>query len=524
MADATRKRKLKRLSLWAAGILAAVVFVDQAWVWYDRQITVDQRTTYITSPMDHGYPDYLAALNAQLSEGVTAGNNAGPLMPELTGTQKKSTEWAQAVYGRLGMDVPADRAGMVEDYVTWILNRRAATSPSTELQAAIEGDFGQLTYSHSEEMKVEIQKQFNELLRKPWKTREHPEVAAWLEAHQEALLKLEEMARRERLYVPLATKEGMLGGGAMRGVLMAEMEPTTGWRRGAQLLCCRGMLRLGEGDVAGFQKDMTNSLKLARLVDQMPHVIRHLLAIGVESMTWRALQGAAVSGLLKDSDAESLRQAVTNVPPVGSAARAFSLGMRYELLDNICSSKARGFGSYMESYEVPMWVIPFNFDACLRQANAYCDRYAAAFDMPDYRQRQQALDAITSDFEKVDREGAFYRLRHLTDYFLFTMLLPAMGKIDVSQTCGRQDRDLALLSLALSAYRAKQGAYPGRLADVQAQAGGIGRDLFTGDTLVYRKQESGYLLYSLGPDLKDNGGQRLENTSKPGDVSVLAEK
>ena len=32
---------------------------------------------------------------------------------------------------------------------------------------------------------------------------------------------------------------------------------------------------------------------------------------------------------------------------------------------------------------------------------------------------------------------------------------------------------------------------------------------FDGQPLRYRKHDSGYLLYSIGPDLKDDGGQRL---------------
>jgi hypothetical protein len=41
-------------------------------------------------------------------------------------------------------------------------------------------------------------------------------------------------------------------------------------------------------------------------------------------------------------------------------------------------------------------------------------------------------------------------------------------------------------------------------------------DPFDGQPLRYRKQGAGYVLYSIGPDLKDNSGERM--TAKGGDL------
>jgi hypothetical protein len=42
-------------------------------------------------------------------------------------------------------------------------------------------------------------------------------------------------------------------------------------------------------------------------------------------------------------------------------------------------------------------------------------------------------------------------------------------------------------------------------------------DPFDGQSLRFQKQGSGYTLYSIGPDLKDNAGERLKH-GKDGDM------
>jgi hypothetical protein len=44
----------------------------------------------------------------------------------------------------------------------------------------------------------------------------------------------------------------------------------------------------------------------------------------------------------------------------------------------------------------------------------------------------------------------------------------------------------------------------------------IPQDPFDGQPLRYRPQGHGYMLYSIGPDLKDDGGKRM--TGKTGDI------
>src|SRR3954471_24929935 len=92
-----RAALLKKIRRWALRtllilfILASVTaIIDQAWVWYWRRITIDHNTTRIASPIEpNGRPDYLAAINAQYAAGVTADNNAAPLLLQIVGSQEE---------------------------------------------------------------------------------------------------------------------------------------------------------------------------------------------------------------------------------------------------------------------------------------------------------------------------------------------------------------------------------------------------------------------------------------------------
>jgi len=69
---------------------------------------------------------------------------------------------------------------------------------------------------------------------------------------------------------------------------------------------------------------------------------------------------------------------------------------------------------------------------------------------------------------------------------------------------------LALAAVALEQFRAARSQYPTALSELSpAYLDTVPADPFDGQPLRYRKQGSGYIPYSIGPDLKDDLGQRM---------------
>jgi hypothetical protein len=77
---------------------------------------------------------------------------------------------------------------------------------------------------------------------------------------------------------------------------------------------------------------------------------------------------------------------------------------------------------------------------------------------------------------------------------------------------------LALTAVALEQFRAAHAnQYPAALSELTPNyLAATPVDPFDGKPLRYRKQGAGYLVYSIGPDLKDNGGRQM--TGRGGDL------
>lgn len=73
--------------------------------------------------------------------------------------------------------------------------------------------------------------------------------------------------------------------------------------------------------------------------------------------------------------------------------------------------------------------------------------------------------------------------------------------------------DVARTALALVLYQKTHGSYPDRLDNLVPHfIDKIPVDTFSGKSLVYKKSGSGFLLYSLGPNMKNDDGSPLEDT------------
>jgi hypothetical protein len=78
---------------------------------------------------------------------------------------------------------------------------------------------------------------------------------------------------------------------------------------------------------------------------------------------------------------------------------------------------------------------------------------------------------------------------------------------------------LAMTAVALEQFRAASGKYPATLNELTPNyLDAAPADPFDGQPLRYRLQGAGYLLYSIGQDLKDDGGKRMHGTEFLGDI------
>jgi hypothetical protein len=114
-----------------------------------------------------------------------------------------------------------------------------------------------------------------------------------------------------------------------------------------------------------------------------------------------------------------------------------------------------------------------------------------------YRQGRKRIEAFEQDMAT---RSPWYAL-------VSRVIVPVFARATQARDEGIARIGLMQAALALRQYQIAHGGYPASLADLRAAGGwAIPDDPFSGKPLIYRREGAGYLVYSVGGDLKDNGG------------------
>ena len=107
----------------------------------------------------------------------------------------------------------------------------------------------------------------------------------------------------------------------------------------------------------------------------------------------------------------------------------------------------------------------------------------------------------------------------MASHLLIGLLLPATSAAFNAADRSNCQLELTRLAAALAVYRAQQGGYPERLVDlVPAVLKKLPIDLYSGKSFRYqRKDDAGYLLYSVFENETDEGGTDMSGDVISGD-------
>ena len=84
-----------------------------------------------------------------------------------------------------------------------------------------------------------------------------------------------------------------------------------------------------------------------------------------------------------------------------------------------------------------------------------------------------------------------------------------------------QVQDNVLVAFSLAGYHRDHGRYPDQLEALAPKyLAKVPGDRFSGKSLVYRPEQKGYLLYSVGPNGTDDDGRGPDDTPPGDDLSV----
>ncbi len=138
------------------------------------------------------------------------------------------------------------------------------------------------------------------------------------------------------------------------------------------------------------------------------------------------------------------------------------------------------------------------------------------------RSMHKYIDAARLPYREIKSKGRDKSLdADLPGYALYcAILLPLSPGTWDSWERAPTMLDAGQVLLALSAYKDRFGSYPANLGELRTKLGWkIPEDPFSGKDFIYKRDGKGFLLYSIGPDLKDDGGKELpKNDRDNGDI------
>jgi hypothetical protein len=474
--------------------------------WADPKITVGKDTTYVTAPLDKdGFVDFAAALNDLRGKGVTPDNNAAVAIWEALGPGPDGQPRPAAFFKRLCMkEPPADG-----DYFV-------ALGPFLRDRLAI-GDKAFVT---------RVVGQTSMTIRQPWTAREFPQLADWLVANEKPLDRIAAGVKRRQYFVPLVADDNAAGG--LVGLVMGDAQRG---RPLATALASRATLRMADGKPDAAWADVMACFRLARHLARKASLIEGLVAVAVDAIAQRAatalltrpdVTAGQLAGYLRDLRA---------LPPMPSVAEAYEGGERLVALDGFQSAVRTG-ARLAGVPGVPSNVQDLDADTLLRRANHFFDRLVVDLKEPDRRMREAALNGLAAELKSLSaarRKGglpipgeteAQGTARGVAE-ILIDLVIPAVRQGQTAVDRSTAGHQVLQVAFALAAYKRDHKDYPKTLAElVPKYLDKIPDDLFTGKPLVYRPSENAFLLYSLGPNGKDDDGRGPTDDPKGEDIAI----
>ncbi len=501
--------------------------------------TVGYDTTRLTGPLRaDGTVDYIAALNQMYSKGVTPDNNAAVLLLRAIGPDAMNAQIRDEAYRLLGITPPPAKGNYFVSLDDYVKSIQASTKPSTppatsqrSSQAPPSGITPAPMSLSPDAMKTkDAQSQMIQAHDRPWSAEEFPELAGWLKANEAPLTLAIEASKRPRYFFPLisTTTPPMLS-----TCLFPSLK---GYRDISKMLSIRAMRKAHEGDIAGARADLLAVHRLSRLIGRGPWLMDYVVGNGIHLLPCVTTRDMLAKADIDANSARAILADLQSLDPLPDPTDVFDIFERWNGLDFISRCSSHGPKMVYRAIEGHYVAdLDADWDWSLKKLNELSDEYVAAMKLPTFAAQKAALDrhrakllAFISDLDGsyAIAEGTSWVRRHLgldknrrftqtqgeferdPQLAVIKQLAPHLYRVNSIRHAAKMQFDLTLLATALAAHKAERGEYPAALAELKPEyLKTIPNDLFIEKPLHYTRTADGYVLYSVGPDMTDDGGK-----------------
>ncbi|MCS6866365.1 MAG: hypothetical protein RMJ56_15005 [Gemmataceae bacterium] len=480
------------------------------------KLPLGKDTTFVTGPLDkHGYIDYEAALNAELSKNVTRDNNAKVLLLEALGPAPEGGDGFPLAYYKW-LDIPPlprDGDYFISQY-KYVRDQLGITGEKLE---ALQ----------------DLQYRLNQ---RPWKADDCPPLAEWLKVNDKHLAKVAEAVKRPEYFNPLVSRRAEGESSHLIGALLPSVQKC---RDLAQALTLRAMLHIHAGQLERAWDDLLTCHRLGRLIARGATLIEALVGFAICQIATQATITYIEHAHLDAKQALAHLRAIQQLPAIPPLADKIDLAERFMGLDSLQMIRRGGLGALkgiVDDDEKPIADTEkalelLDWAVMLQTVNRWYDRMAAAMRIKDRTARVKEFQKIEDDFQAIKKELADAEkvkkqlagpeagqvvARSIANT-LMSLLAPAIRRISAAQERAEQVAMNLQIALALAAYHNDNGKYPDKLTDLAPKyLAQVPHDGFSGQPLIYKPTAQGYLLYSVGMNGQDDGGKTFDD-DPPGD-------
>ncbi len=457
-------------------------------------VTISSQVSWATSPLKpNGDVDYVGRLNQQYR--VPAEDNSFVDLFRVLGPTTAHRSWLEPFCRELGIDVLPTEGDYLKEM------EREKDSSENELTCSV-----------------------------PFAPGEFPVADKWFLENERHLLSIRQAVRKPEFFAPYI-------GERMMTVLLPHVNDLR--LVAGRSLVRSSMLRLGRADIEGAIDDQLASIRLGRHLARQATLVEMLAGYGTEQKGIAAVSQTIFSDKCSDADLQRLSDELRSLGAPTLLDVKHLQNERTMTLDSIVYAGRNGLDAPLLASQSPIESAPnkrprlflssIDWDAVCIVNNEWYDRLDSTLESEDVLQQLAAMKQFESELETLQSEmrpskvqlkatfGSRATRGRLVGSTFTCMMMPAFRSTLENGIRLQAENIVLQIAIALQRYQLRNGEYPDELIElVPEYLASIPDDPFTGNPLVYKLDESQpFVLYSLGPNAKDDGGIGVEDGVHP---------
>jgi len=277
----------------------------------------------------------------------------------------------------------------------------------------------------------------------------------------------------------------------------------------ARLLQASAISRAHSGDEAGAAADLLAGVRLSSRLEEEPLIISQLVRVAIDAIMYQGVIESFPPGEIPPELLAQLsaHHEARDLPGALTAMWQMEGNMGVEFMSGIMNGGWQSGQAQLREF-FPHSQFPGGDWA----ATIYASPFARPWQHLDMIAFGQAMDAFEPTLAQPFYEArpVIEEIQGYIDSLPRTRavthgLVPAMMAIHRSMARAQTYQYLLSLGAAVESYANENGTYPANLGDLQGDTSII--DPHTGAPFQYRTDGDTFQLYSVGPDLTDDGGE-----------------